>query len=144
MRRPLRVLLVDDHPTDRLLAEEAFQLLTVPCTLTTVTSGVEALACLLEAEGALPDLVLVDLHMPGMNGLTVLSKIKQHPALQALPVMMLTTSVAQEDVAQAYTLHASAYLTKAMHFEGFVEQLQSLTAFWSTAKTTTWPTPLSP
>ena len=52
--------------------------------------------------------------------LTVLSQIKQHPALQALPVMMLTTSVAQEDVAQAYTLHASAYLTKAVNFEGFV------------------------
>lgn len=142
MTRPLRVLLVDDDATDRVLAEEAFAMLKHPCILITAASGSDALRELSTPHAVLPDLILLDINMPGMNGFTVLSQIKQDPRLCALPVMMLTTSNADDDVAQAYALHASAYIPKSVGFEGFLEQIQSLMSFWTKAKMTTWPTPL--
>lgn len=143
MKRPLRVLLIDDSPMDRALAEEAFTLLDDSCTLVTQPSGAAALAALLAPGAALPDLVLLDLHMPGMNGFMVLEHLKRHPRLQTLPVMLLTTSTAEDDVRRAYALRASAYLPKPMSFEGFLTQLQGLVSFWHRAKTTTWPTLLA-
>jgi CheY-like chemotaxis protein len=131
---------VDDNITDRILAEEAFGLLKQPCTLVTAACGAEALKYLTASDTVLPDLVLLDVNMPGMDGFTVLSRLKQHPVLGLLPVIMLTTSTADEDVAQAYALQASGYVPKVMSFEGFIQQLGSLMEFWTLAKTTTWPT----
>lgn len=137
-------MLIDDNPLDRALAEEAFALLKQPCTLVTMPSGIEALHVLKAADTLLPDLVLLDINMPGMNGLAVLEKLKGHPTLKNLPVLMLTTSMADDDLRRAYALHASAYLPKAVSFEGFLTQLEGLVTFWHNAKTTTWPTTLAP
>lgn len=142
MTRPLRVLLIDDSSVDRALAEEAFALLDPPAVLVTAPGGAEALRDLTAPEAVLPDLVLLDLNMPGMNGFAVLEQLKRHPTLQSLPVLMLTTSRADDDIQQAYALHASAYLPKAISFEGFLAQLEALLTFWTRAKTTTWPLPL--
>lgn len=139
MTRALRVLLVDDNLQDRQLAEEAFALLDEPCTLMTAESGAAALALLLAPETVLPDVVLLDINMPGLNGFDVLSAIKNHPRLQALPVVMLTTSADRQDVTQAYTLHASAYLMKSIHFQASLEQIENFIGFWTHARLTTWP-----
>jgi CheY-like chemotaxis protein len=136
----LRVLLVDDSLTDRLLAEEAFALLEQRYTLVTAASGIEALSALTAVDAVLPDLVLLDVNMAGMDGFTVLSIINAHPTLRALPVLMLTTSTADHDVARAYALHASAYMPKSINFQQFSEQIQSLMSFWAKSKLMTWPT----
>lgn len=137
-------MLIDDSLMDRALAEEAFASLDQPCTLSTLSSGREALDALLAPGAVLPDVVLLDINMPGMDGFTVLQQLKRHPILKTLPVLMLTTSTNDEDVQRAYTLHASAYLPKPLAFEYFLEQVQSLVQFWRQACMTTWPVDLSP
>lgn len=144
MTQPLRVMLIDDSQTDLTLAEEAFALVDQPCLLITVPSGTAALEALTAPDATLPDLVLLDINMPGMNGFTVLERLKAHPRLKSLPVVMLTTSTAEEDIQQAYQLHASAYLPKPVAFERFFEQVQCLVAFWTSTSLTTRPTALDP
>lgn len=139
MTRPLRVLVIDDDVAALWLAEEAFALLEQPCTLTTASSGPIAWASLTSRDAVLPDLVLLDLHMPGMDGLAVLAQMKANAALCALPVMMFTTSTAPEEIVQAYALRANAYLPKAVHFETFLEQMRSMITFWTQTRLTTWP-----
>lgn len=139
MTRPLRVLLVDDSPMDRQLAETAFELLDAPCTLKTVESGTAALSLLLHPETSLPDVILLDINMPGMTGFEVLAALKDHPRLASIPVMMLTTSAQKEDITRAYTLHASAYLVKSIEFQTFLEQIETCIGFWTKARLTTWP-----
>ncbi|UQN10101.1 response regulator [Deinococcus sp. QL22] len=143
MTRPLRVLLVDDSLIDRELAETAFELLRSPCTLETVDSGSAALQRLLQPEATMPDVILLDINMPGMTGFEVLSTFKTHPQLSVIPVVMLTTSAQTDDVTRAYTLHASAYLLKSIHFQTFLEQMEKLIEFWMRARLTTWPQMIS-
>lgn len=139
MTRPLNILLIDDSMTDRYLAEEAFESLDQPCTLTTAESGQAALALLDTPDAPLPDVILLDINMPEMNGFDVLAALKQHPQSQMIPVVMLTTSVSEEDITRAYTLHASAYLLKSMHFQAFLEQIEKFIAFWTRARLPTRP-----
>ncbi|WP_019011452.1 response regulator [Deinococcus aquatilis] len=143
MTRPLRILLVDDSPMDRQLAETAFDLLDQPCTFQTADSGQDALWMLMTPAAVIPDVILLDINMPGMTGFELLSVLKTHPNLSVIPVVMLTTSSRDADITRAYTLHASAYLIKSIDFQHFLCQLKKLLEFWSQARSTTWPQMIS-
>ncbi len=125
----LRVALVDDNPMDRLLAAEAFEEACPDCVLEVYPSGRAVLAHL-ESAALLPDVVLLDLNMPGLNGFEVLSALKADARLQMIPVVMLTTSGNPDDIAQAYTLHASSYVVKAPSFAAFVGQVEAFIGYW--------------
>jgi CheY-like chemotaxis protein len=119
----ISVLLVDDDPGDVLLIREAFAEHKVGNELTTVNDGVEAVRYV-RGEGKYagrerPDLVLLDLNLPRKGGIEVLAEIKGDPALATIPVIVLTTSEAEEDILRSYQLHANAYITKPVDFERF-------------------------
>ncbi|GAA5533749.1 response regulator rcp1 [Deinococcus aluminii] len=137
--RPLRLLLVDDSLMDRHLAEEVFAEYAQLCTVTTVASGQAALDAMLGAQSELPDVVLLDINMPGLSGFEVLRAMKEHPQLVRIPVVMLTTSSHDQDITQAYTLHASSYLIKRMNFQDFVAQVEGFLEFWTKVRLTSWP-----
>jgi CheY-like chemotaxis protein len=134
MKRPLQVLLVDDSPVARDLAEEAFSLAAQPCVVTTAGSGEQALALLKARDTVRPDVILLDINMPGMNGFEVLDAIKAQPHLRPIPVVMLSMSSAPQDIRKAYTLHANAYLVKSVEFQAFLGQIERFVAFWSRAR----------
>ncbi|EYB67060.1 response regulator receiver protein [Deinococcus phoenicis] len=144
MTRPLRLLLIDDSIMDRHLAEEVFAEYGHLCTVTTVGSGQAALNAMLAPKAPLPDVVLLDINMPGMSGFEVLTAMKSHAQLSRIPVVMLTTSSHDQDITQAYTLHASSYLIKSVNFQDFVAQVEGFLDFWTKARLTTWPEALSP
>ncbi len=134
MPLPLHYLLVDDSLQDQMLAQEAFEHLCPDCVLTCVGSGREALE-LLHLPEFQPDVVLLDLNMPGMSGFELLREMKQAPHLVHIPVVILSTSSAQQDVSEAYTLHASSYLVKSSSFAGFLEQLEKVLHYWQASRT---------
>lgn len=125
----LRVALVDDNPMDRLLAVEALTEVCPECTLETYASGRAVLDHLRHTE-TLPDVVLLDINMPGLTGFDVLKAMKTDPRLSLIPVVMFTTSNAAADIQQAYTLHASSYVVKAATFSAFLEQLEAFIRYW--------------
>lgn len=126
----LRVLLVDDSPTDRFLAQEAFADQEATVDLTLCESGREALDYMHRHRGQLPDVLLLDINMPGMTGFEVLAEMKQRPQLVHIPVVMLTTSQARTDVEAAYTLQASSYLVKSPDFGAFLAQVEAFITYW--------------
>lgn len=128
------VLLIEDDPGDVLMTQEAFADHKVRNRLTVVTDGVDALA-LLRKEGQYadfptPDLILLDLNLPRMDGREVLAEIKNDPALSHIPVVVLTTSEAQEDILGSYRLHANAYVTKPVDFEQFIRIVRQIDDFF--------------
>src|SRR5665811_1556601 len=128
------VLLVDDDPGDVLLIREAFADHKVGNTLSVVSDGVEAMA-FVRGEGAhagaeRPDLVLLDLNLPRKNGMEVLEEIKSDPDLAVIPVVVLTTSAAEEDILRSYSLHANAYITKPVDFGRFTEIVRQIDDFF--------------
>ncbi|GGK33575.1 response regulator [Deinococcus malanensis] len=129
MPAPYRYLLVDDNPTDTLLAQEAFGEVCPACNLTCVQSGHEALE-LLKAGAVKPDVILLDINMPGMSGFEMLERLKKDSELRTIPVVMLSTSNAQSDISQAYSLHASSYLVKSAAFDTFLEQVEAFLRYW--------------
>lgn len=133
-RSPHRILIVEDSPTDVLLAREALEQSTMPCDLEVVVDGVEALAYLRRegryADASRPDLVLLDLNLPRKDGRAVLREIKADPSLRLIPVAVLTTSQADADVLEAYGLHANCYLVKPVDFERFAAVVRTLEEFW--------------
>lgn len=132
--RPAEILLVEDSPTDALLAQEALELSRVCNNLHTVTDGVEAMAYLRKegryANMPRPDLILLDLNLPKKDGREVLKEIKTREDLMRIPVVVLTTSKDEFDVLQAYGLHANCYIVKPVNFENFAEVIQSIENFW--------------
>lgn len=132
---PAHYLLVDDSPQDRLLAQEAFESLCPDCTLTCVGSGREALM-LFDEPTFEPDVILLDLNMPGMNGFEVLKALKSDPRQVQIPVVILSTSDARQDISQAYTLHASSYLVKSATFAEFLKQVETFLHYWQVNRTT--------
>ena len=120
----IEVLLVEDDPGDVLMTQEAFTDHKLRNNLTVVNDGVEALAYLRRegpyAGATRPDLILLDLNLPRKDGREVLAEIKADPELRLIPVVVLTTSGADDDVVGSYRLHANAYVTKPVDFEAFV------------------------
>lgn len=134
--RPIEVLLVEDDPGDVLMTREAFADYKIANNLTVVTNGEDAIAYMRKegqfAGAATPDLVLLDLNLPRRNGREVLEEIKGDPDLRRVPVVILTTSEADEDVAAAYDLHANAYVRKPVDFEQFVQAVRAIDDFFIT------------
>ena len=132
--KPINLLLVEDSPTDVLLAREALESAKVLHSLTVVGDGVEALD-FLHGRGAhigakLPDLILLDLNLPRKSGLEVLAELKADPVLKLIPVVVLTTSKSEEDIVRAYGHHANCYIIKPMDFDQFTRVVQSIQQFW--------------
>ena len=137
--RAIEILLVEDSPTDVLMTEEALKYAKVLNNLHVVENGVDAMA-FLRREGAYagaprPDLILLDLNLPRKDGREVLADIKADPVLKIIPVVVLTTSKAEEDVVKAYGLHANCYVTKPVDFASFAEVVRSIEQFWFTVVT---------
>jgi CheY-like chemotaxis protein len=130
------VLLVEDNPADVRLTREAFRENLIGTNLSVVSDGVEAVAFLRQegrfAAAPRPDLVLLDLNLPRLDGCGVLAQIKIDAALKRIPVVMLTTSAADTDVLRCYNLHANSYITKPADLERFLEVVRLLKAFWFT------------
>lgn len=133
--RPLRVLLVEDDPGDALMTEEALEGHEIPNELRVVTNGEDALAYL-RAEGSFadavtPDLVLLDLNLPRRDGREVLRAVKDDRGLRSIPIVILTTSEADEDVQRCYDLHANAYVRKPVDFEQFLKAVRAVPHFFA-------------
>jgi CheY-like chemotaxis protein len=131
--RIVNVLLVEDDPGDVLMTREAFDEY-LHNRLDVVTDGAAALSYLRHEEpyGSVPrpDLILLDLNLPRRDGREVLQEVKSDPALQHIPVIVLTTSQAEEDVLRSYQLHANAYVTKPVDFESFIEAIKQIDHFF--------------
>ncbi|HZM42317.1 MAG TPA: response regulator [Acidimicrobiales bacterium] len=132
--RPIEVLLVEDDEGDVLMTREALKEGKVLNRLNVVGDGVEALAYLRREPGyadvTRPDLVLLDLNLPKRDGRQVLADVKTDPDLRRIPVVVLTTSEAEEDVLRSYDLHANAYVTKPVDFDRFVEVIRQIDNFF--------------
>lgn len=133
-KRPIEILLVEDNPGDARLAEEALKEGRVKNALHIVPDGVEALRFLRRedeyAEKPKPDLVLLDLNLPRKDGREVLEEIKADDNLKRIPVVVLTTSKAEEDILRSYDLHANCYITKPVDLNQFIDVVQSIENFW--------------
>jgi CheY-like chemotaxis protein len=129
--QPIAVLLVEDDPGDVVLIQEAFEHNKVRNRLHVVGDGVDAMKFLREG-GERPDLVLLDLNLPRKDGREVLEEIKTDPALRSIPVVVLTTSKAEEDILRSYDLHANAYVTKPVDFGRFIEVVRQIDEFFVT------------
>jgi chemotaxis family two-component system response regulator Rcp1 len=132
--KPVDILLVEDSPTDVLLAQEALEQAALRNTLHVVSDGVEAMLFLRRmapyTEAVRPDLILLDLNLPRKDGREVLEEIKSDPILKRIPVVVLTTSQAEEDILKAYGLHANCYVPKPVDFEQFTDVVRAIESFW--------------
>ena len=137
--RPVEILLVEDNPGDVRLTVEALREGKVRNNLTVASDGVEALAYLRRKgryDGASrPDLILLDLNLPRKDGREVLAEIKQDDELKTIPVVVLTTSSAEQDVLRSYDLHANCYITKPVDLDQFITVVKSIRQFWLTIVT---------
>ncbi|MFB9955558.1 response regulator [Cellulomonas denverensis] len=128
------VLLVEDDPGDVLMTQEAFEHNKVANRLSVVADGVSAMEFLRKegehANAPTPDLILLDLNLPKMDGREVLEALKGDEALRRIPVVVLTTSEAEEDVVRSYSLHANAYVTKPVDFDRFIEVVRQIDEFF--------------
>ncbi|MFS8100648.1 response regulator [Lentzea alba] len=130
------VLLVEDDPGDALMTQEAFEHHKIRNTLHVVKDGVEALA-FLRREGEYenaprPGLILLDLNLPRKDGREVLAEVKADAELRSIPVVVLTTSDAEEDILRSYSLYANAYVTKPVDFDRFIEVVRQIDDFFVT------------
>ena len=130
------VLLVEDDPGDILMTKEAFEHYKIHNQLHVVTDGEQALDFLRRtgdyAKAPRPGLILLDLNLPRRDGLEVLAELKQDPVLRVIPVVILTTSQAEEDILRSYSLHANAYVSKPVDFERFIDVIRQIDNFFIT------------
>jgi two-component system, chemotaxis family, response regulator Rcp1 len=134
--KSIEILLVEDNPGDVRLTREALHEGKVLNELHVAGDGVEALA-FLRHEGKNvnsihPDIILLDLNLPKMDGRELLAEIKMDPALRRIPVVILSTSKAEEDITRTYDLHANCYITKPVDLEQFITVIKSIEDFWFT------------
>ena len=133
---PIEILLVEDNPGDARLTAEALTDAKVLNTLTVVQDGVEALTYLRRqgrySDAPRPDVVLLDLNLPKKDGREVLAEIKEDPDLKRIPVVVLTTSRAEEDIARTYDLHGNCYISKPVDLDQFMTVVKSIENFWFT------------
>ncbi len=132
----LKILLVEDNPGDVRLTMEALKDAEVPNKLSVVRDGVEAMEFLRRqgqyATASRPDLILLDLNLPRKDGRQVLKEIKADDTLKRIPVVVLTTSRAEEDILKAYDLNANCYITKPVDLDQFTQVMQAIEVFWLT------------
>ncbi|MFQ5874889.1 MAG: response regulator [Dehalococcoidia bacterium] len=132
--RPIEILLVEDNPGDVRLTQEAFKDAKVLNNLSLTWDGVEAMAFLRHegkyAEAPHPDLVLLDLNLPKKDGRQVLAEIKTDEHLRGIPVVILTTSKAEQDIVKTYDLHANCYITKPVDLDQFIAVVRAIEDFW--------------
>lgn len=128
--RPYNVLLVEDDPADALLIEDALVERGMARTISQVNDGVAALEYLRDPARERPDLIVLDLNMPRMNGRELLTVLKDDAALRSIPVVVLTTSAAPDDIEDAYRQHANAYVTKPVNLDDFIQSVQGIDAFF--------------
>jgi CheY-like chemotaxis protein len=132
--QPAEILVVEDNPGDVRLMREAFRESKIINQLRAVSDGQEALAFLRKqgryAHAIRPDLILLDLNLPGKDGREVLSEIKADPDLRRIPVVIVTSSKTEEDIVRSYNHHANCYITKPLDLEKFVEVVQAIQNFW--------------
>lgn len=131
---PFEILLVEDNPGDVFLTQEAFREGRLAHRLSVVEDGEEAMR-FLRREGKhsnapQPDLILLDLNLPRKDGRELLGEVKTDPELRQIPVIVLTTSGAEQDIARAYKLHANCYLTKPIQMDDFLKTIRSVEEFW--------------
>jgi CheY-like chemotaxis protein len=133
-KEPVEILLAEDNPNDVDLTRMAFEEGKIVNNLHVVTDGVEALAYLNQegeyADAPRPDIVLLDLEMPRKGGKEVLEEMDDDPSLRRIPVVVLTSSEAEEDVVESYEHNANAYLTKPVGFQEFQEIVRQIESFW--------------
>jgi len=132
----INVLLVEDDEGDALIIREAFEYYKIRNRLTVVTDGDQAMQFLRQAGPYAgmprPGLILLDVNLPRRNGLEVLAELKADPDLLLIPVVMLTTSQAEEDILRSYALHANAFVTKPVDFENFIDAIRQIDDFFLT------------
>ena len=130
------VLMVEDDDGDILMTKEAFEYYKVQSRLHVVTDGEQALQFLRRqgpyADAPRPGLILLDVNLPRVSGLEVLAELKNDPELLVIPVVMLTTSRAEEDIVRSYSLHANAFVTKPVDFEHFMDAIRQIDNFFLT------------
>jgi two-component system, chemotaxis family, response regulator Rcp1 len=130
----IEILLVEDNPGDVRLTQEALRDAKVRNRLHVVADGIEATSFLRRqgkhADAPRPDLVLLDLNLPKKSGREVLAEIKQDPSLKSIPVVILTTSAAEEDILRSYELHANCYITKPVGLDQFLKVVKTIDNFW--------------
>jgi CheY-like chemotaxis protein len=135
-RAPLEVLLVEDNPGDVRLTREAFRDAETPIQLHVASDGVEAMAFLSRqgphVNAPRPDLILLDLNLPRMDGREVLAHIKEDDSLKSIPTIILTSSQAETDIVRSYQLQANAYLCKPLQLDEFETLVTSASDFWLT------------
>ncbi len=136
---PVQILLVEDNPADVELVCEAFEEAEIPNQIQTVPDGEQAMSYLKAerpyADRVMPDVILLDLNLPRMDGREVLRVVKSDPDLHLIPVVVLSTSSAEDDVSLAYRSHANAYIKKPVDFNDFIEVIRSFESFWLSAVT---------
>jgi CheY-like chemotaxis protein len=133
-KRSVTILLVDDNSADIRLTVEALRDLKAPVVLEVARDGDQAIRLLreraAESEASVPDLILLDLNLPRRNGREVLAEIKTEPTLRRIPVVILTTSLAERDLARCYDLHANCYVIKPLDFDRYIDAIRSIESFW--------------
>lgn len=134
--RPVEILLVEDNAGDVRLAREGLRECKLLNNLSVADDGVKAMAFLRRegehAHAPRPDLIMLDLNLPRKDGREVLKEIKEDENLKRIPVVILTTSKAEEDIVKSYSLHANCYVTKPLAIEQFIEVVQAIEIFWFT------------
>lgn len=132
--KPIEILLVEDNPGDVRLTEEALKEGKVLNSMHVAKNGIEALSFLHKegkyADAVRPDLILLDLNMPKKDGREVLAEIKHDEKLRRIPVVILTTSEAEEDIVKTYDSHANCYITKPVDLDQFIKVIKSIEDFW--------------
>jgi CheY-like chemotaxis protein len=129
--KEIHILLVEDNEGDIVLAREALQEAKIRNRITVITDGEKALEYLFcNDNNRKPDLILLDMNLPKINGLEVLAKIKADAALKIIPVVMLTTSTSEQDVLDAYRNYVNCYINKPIDLEGFIVVIKNIENFW--------------
>ena len=134
MKKEISILLVEDNEGDIILTLEALKEAKIYNEINVVRDGDAALQYLNKEgeyqDAETPDLILLDINLPKMDGIEVLAKIKSNEGLRVIPVVMLTTSDSEKDIFQSYQSHANCYITKPVNFENFMEVIQTIKNFW--------------
>lgn len=132
--KPIEIMLVEDNPGDVILTQEAFSEAKISNNLHVVRDGEQALAYLKQSEGyetsVRPDLILLDLNLPKLDGREVLHEIKEDNNLRRIPVVILTSSKAEQDVLKTYDMHANSYVVKPIDLEQFIGVVNAIESFW--------------